>query len=176
MLHKFHKICISRLSIKLTITNNTKEDGLLTWQEQLSTKDDCQREIFARDSPTDEPNTKRWWLQSTHTEHNWMWLNYNRKKAYSKYFMSSDRRNLHIFWSDGQSKLVSIQPPRPTQPPTLNGIGNKWWPEWSGAPQLESKGRRGSFHLWMHVWVTDKNEDLLSTCAIPERKWQVRLL
>jgi len=55
---------------------------MLTSQERLGTKVDCRMEIFARDSPTDERNTMRWQLHSTHTDQNCMWLKYKEQEAY----------------------------------------------------------------------------------------------
>jgi len=48
------------------------------------------------------------------------------------------------------------KPPRPTQPPTLSGMGNKYQPKCGDALQLEVKGKYGSFHLWINVWVAGK--------------------
>jgi len=45
---------------------------------------------------------------------------------------------------------------RPTQPPTLIGTGNEYQPKGDDALQLGSKGRYGSFHLWINVWVAGK--------------------
>jgi len=42
---------------------------------------------------------------------------------------------------------VCNQPPRPTQRPTLSGMGNEYWPKCGDALRLGSKGRHGSFHL-----------------------------
>ena len=53
--------------------------------------------------------------------------------------------------TDGQ-----IQGYRPTQPPTLSGTGNEYQPKCGDALQLRSKGRYGSFHLWINVWVAGK--------------------
>jgi len=49
-----------------------------------------------------------------------------------------------------------IKPPRPTQPSTLSGTGNEYQPKCSDAVRLGSKGRYGSFHLWINVWVAGK--------------------
>ena len=46
--------------------------------------------------------------------------------------------------------------PRPTQPPTLSGSGNEYQPKCGDALWLGSKGRYGSFHLWINVWVAGK--------------------
>jgi len=53
-------------------------------------------------------------------------------------------------------RYVSNQPSRPTQPPTLSGTGNEYRPKGCEALWLESKGRYGSFHLWINVWVAGK--------------------
>ena len=62
------------------------------------------------------------------------------------------------------SSLQAGKPPqyftRPTQPPTLSGTGNDHQPKCGDAVQLGSKGRYGSFHLWINVWVAGK------TCVI----------
>jgi len=47
--------------------------------------------------------------------------------------------------------------PRPTQPPTFNGTGNEFLPKCGDALRLVSKGRYGSFHLWINVWVAGKS-------------------
>jgi len=39
--------------------------------------------------------------------------------------------------------------PRSTQPPTLSGIGNEYQPKRGDALRLGSKGRYGSFQLWI---------------------------
>jgi len=49
------------------------------------------------------------------------------------------------------------KPPRPTQPPTLSGTGNEYQPKCGDALRLGSKGRYGSFHLWINVWVAVKS-------------------
>jgi len=48
------------------------------------------------------------------------------------------------------------KPPRPTQPPTLIGTGNEYQPKCGDALRLGSKGRYGSFHLWINIWVAGK--------------------
>jgi len=61
---------------------------------------------------------------------------------------------------------------RPTQPPTLSGTGNGYQPKGGDALRLRSKlkGRYGSFHLWINVWVAAiKLCDPSLTRAIPER-------
>jgi len=45
---------------------------------------------------------------------------------------------------------------RPTQPPTLSGTGNEYQPKCGEDLQLGSKGRYGSFHLWINIWVAGK--------------------
>jgi len=60
------------------------------------------------------------------------------------------------------------KPPRPTQPPTLRGTGNEYQPKCGNALRLGSKGRYGSFHLWINVLVAGKTVISL-TGAIPER-------
>jgi len=45
---------------------------------------------------------------------------------------------------------------RPTQPSTLSGTGNKYRPKRGHVLRLGSKGRHGSFYLWMHMWVAGK--------------------
>jgi len=44
----------------------------------------------------------------------------------------------------------------PTQPLTLSGTGNVYQPKCGDALRLGSKGRYGSFHLWINVWVAGK--------------------
>ena len=52
--------------------------------------------------------------------------------------------------------LVCNQPLRPTQPSTVIGTENEYRPKCSDTLQLESKGRYGSFQLWINVWVAGK--------------------
>ena len=49
--------------------------------------------------------------------------------------------------------LTISQSLRPTQPPTLSGTGNEYQPQCGGAGalRLRSKGRYGSFHLWINT-------------------------
>jgi len=47
-------------------------------------------------------------------------------------------------------------------------MGNEYQPKCSDALQVRSKGRYGSFHLWMNVWVAGKTDPSF-TRAIPER-------
>jgi len=44
----------------------------------------------------------------------------------------------------------------PTKPPTLRGMGYEYQPKCGDALWLGSKGRYGSFHLWISVWVAGK--------------------
>jgi len=47
--------------------------------------------------------------------------------------------------------------PMPTQPPTLSGTETSiYQPKCGGAPRLGSKGRYGSFHLWINLWLAGK--------------------
>ena len=48
------------------------------------------------------------------------------------------------------------KPPTPTQPPTLNRMGNEFQPKCSDALWLGSKGRYGSVHWWINMWVAGK--------------------
>ena len=68
------------------------------------------------------------------------------------------RRARLVLW-DGWPSLVDKPPQyftRPTQPPTLSGTGNEYQPKCSDALPLGSKGRYGSFHTWINVWVAGK--------------------
>jgi len=56
----------------------------------------------------------------------------------------------HLRW------INNLKPPRPTQTPSLSGTGNEYQPKCGDALQLGSKGRYGSFHLWINVWVAGK--------------------
>jgi len=56
----------------------------------------------------------------------------------------------------GQTTSVFHQATRPTQPPTLRGMGNEYQPKCGDAVRLRSKGRYGSFHLWINVWAAGK--------------------
>ena len=51
---------------------------------------------------------------------------------------------------------IAIETVLKPQPPTLSGMGNQNQPKCGDALRLWSKGRCGSFHLWMNVWVTGK--------------------
>ena len=54
---------------------------------------------------------------------------------------------------------------RPTQLPTLSRTGNEYPPKCGDALRLGSKGRYGSFHLWISVWVAGKTVwSLVNTC------------
>jgi len=56
----------------------------------------------------------------------------------------------------GKPPQYFTKPPRPTQPPTLSGMGNEYQPKCGDAVWLGSKGRYGSFHLWINMWVAGK--------------------
>jgi len=57
------------------------------------------------------------------------------------------------------------KPPGPTQPPTLSGMGNEYQSKCGDTQWLWSKGRYGSFHLWINVWVAGKTVwSLVNTC------------
>jgi len=64
--------------------------------------------------------------------------------------------------------LFSVHP-RPTQPPTLSGTGNEYQPKCGDALWLGSKGRYGSFHSWINVWVAGKTVYPSLRPSIPER-------
>ena len=54
---------------------------------------------------------------------------------------------------------------RSTQPSTLSGTENEYRPKWGDALRLGSKGRYGSFHLWINVRVAAKTVwSLVNTC------------
>jgi len=65
--------------------------------------------------------------------------------------------------------LLFTNPPEPTQPPNLSGTGNKYQPKCGDALRLGSKGRYGSFHLWINMWMAGRTVWSLVTRAIPER-------
>ena len=48
------------------------------------------------------------------------------------------------------------EPPTSTQPPTLSGTENEYQPKCGDVLRLGSKGRYGSFHFWINVWVAGK--------------------
>jgi len=76
----------------------------------------------------------------------------------------------------GKPPQYFSKPPRPTQPPTLSVTGNEYQPKCGDALRLGSKGRYGSFHLWINVWVTVKTVcDPLLTRAIPERQSAIQI-
>ena len=56
-----------------------------------------------------------------------------------------------------QTTSVCNQPPRPTQPPTPCGTGNVYQSKCGDILRLASKGRHGSFHLWINMWVAGKS-------------------
>ena len=81
--------------------------------------------------------------------------------------------SLHIYygvsWLNkllGRSASLAI---KPTQPSILSGTENEYRPKCGDALRLGSKGRYGSFHLWINVWVAAKPCDPPSlTRAMPE--------
>jgi len=56
----------------------------------------------------------------------------------------------------GKPPQYFTKSPRPTQPPTLSGMGNEYQPKCDDALRLRIKGRYGSFQLWINVWVAGK--------------------
>ena len=60
-----------------------------------------------------------------------------------------------VLW---QSYYLGIltKPLRPTQPPTLGGMGNEYRPKCDDALCFGSKGRHGSYHLWVNIWLANK--------------------
>jgi len=56
----------------------------------------------------------------------------------------------------GKARQYLTKTPRPTEHPTLSGTGNECQPKCGDTLQLGSKGRYGSFHLWINVWVAGK--------------------
>ena len=54
----------------------------------------------------------------------------------------------------GKPPQYFTKPPRSTQTPTLSGTGNEYWPKCGDVLWLGNKGRHGSFHMWINVWVT----------------------
>ena len=56
----------------------------------------------------------------------------------------------------GKPPQYFTKPPRPSQPSTLSGTGNEYQPKCGDALRLGSKGRYGSFHLWINVSVAGK--------------------
>ena len=56
----------------------------------------------------------------------------------------------------GKPPQYFTKPLMPTQPDTLNGMGNEYQPKCSDALQLAVQGRYRSFHLWINVWVVGK--------------------
>jgi len=52
------------------------------------------------------------------------------------------------------SNQYFTKPPRPTRPPTLSGAANEYQPKCGDALRLGSKGRYGSFHLWIKTGKT----------------------
>jgi len=75
----------------------------------------------------------------------------------------------------GKPPQYFTDPPRPTELPAISGMGNKYQSKCSDALLLESKGRYGSFHLWINVWWQVKLL-LTLTRAIPERLRDVLLV
>jgi len=58
---------------------------------------------------------------------------------------------LYALW---EVRLYVSKTPRPTQPPTLSGMGNAYQPQCGNAMQPISKCRRGSFNLQINASVT----------------------
>jgi len=52
---------------------------------------------------------------------------------------------------------------------TVSGTGKDYQPKCGDALRLGAKGRYGSFHLWINVWLAGKLCDPSLTRAIPER-------
>jgi len=62
--------------------------------------------------------------------------------------------------SGRQTTSVCNQPPRPTQPPTLSGMGNEYRPKCGDALWMGSKGRYGRLSplvIWMCEWKKKRN-------------------
>jgi len=59
----------------------------------------------------------------------------------------------------GKPPQYFTKPPKPTQPPTLNGTENEYQPKCGEVLRLGSKGRYRSFHLWINVWAADKTRE-----------------
>jgi len=53
-------------------------------------------------------------------------------------------------WASKLSQYFT-KPPSPTQPPTLSETGNEYQSKCGDALGLGSKGRYGSYHLWINV-------------------------
>jgi len=68
-------------------------------------------------------------------------------------------------WSLSRRCVNLLPLPRPTQPPTLSGMGNEYRPKCGGALWLGSKGRYDSLHLWIKCVNLC---DTTLTCAPPE--------
>ena len=68
----------------------------------------------------------------------------------------------------GKPPQYFTKPLRPTQPPTLSWMGNKYQPKCGDILQLGVKGRQVWFiTLWLNVWVAGKTDPSL-TRVIPE--------
>ena len=65
----------------------------------------------------------------------------------------------------GKPPQYFTKPPRPTQPPTLSERGNEYQPRCGDALRLWCKGRCGSFHLWINVWVAGETSLTCHTWA-----------
>jgi len=60
---------------------------------------------------------------------------------------------------------LSISPSHPVQLSLLPSAGNEYQPKCGDALRLGSKGRYGSFHSWINVWVAGKTvRSLVNTC------------
>ena len=60
---------------------------------------------------------------------------------------------------------VTSHPAQLRLAPTLSRTGNEHRPKCGDALRLGSKGRHGSFHLWMHMWVAGKTVwSFVNTC------------
>jgi len=65
----------------------------------------------------------------------------------------------------GKLRQYFTKPRRSTQPPILSGTENEYQPKCGDSLRLGSKGRYGSFHLWINVWVAGKTVwSFVNTC------------
>jgi len=55
-----------------------------------------------------------------------------------------------------RTKHLSISPSHPGQFSLLPSAGREYQPKYGDALRLGSKGRYGSFNLWIDVWVAGK--------------------
>jgi len=92
----------------------------------------------------------------------WTWHVNLSKTVLSEVFEGSRKQETYKYGT-----VQCLMTPRPTQPRIglLSGTGNTYQTKCGDVLRLGSKGRYGSFHLWINVRVADKAAwSLVNTC------------